>query len=138
MKTHNRTDAGIHFDSSTDKDLVKKSLEVDMQGVKLTLKFLIPQTILSRLTSTDFDELRVKTKHRFLDIVIGKPAGANLDVSKLCGLLQLEGCAFLYNRFIFAQARAGNDVWQAPSTMTRIGPSPEEDERWHDGSGRLQ
>jgi hypothetical protein len=133
----NFTEAGIHFDSSTAEKPVEKSIDVDMQGLTLTLKFLIPQRILSKLISEDFDELKTRTGQRFVDIAMGVPFGARLDVKKLCTLLQLEGCAFLYNRFIFAQARAGNDVWQAPPQMTRIGPSPDDDEKWNDGSGRL-
>lgn len=134
----NFTEGGMHFDASTAEKPEEKTLDVEMQGIKLTLKFLIPQTILKKLTTADFDELRMKTKQRFVDIVLGCPLTARLDVNQLCNLLQLEGCAFLYNRFIFAQARAGNDVWQAPPQMTRIGPSPDDDERWNDGHGRLQ
>lgn len=126
----NRTEAGMHFDESTAIHPIVRDFDFSAGGCTVKISIVIPQRILSKLCSADFDECRLMMRQGFVQISTGVPIGARLDVNRMMMLLRLEGANFLYNRFIFAQARAGNDVWQAPPQMTRIGPSPEEDEKY--------
>jgi hypothetical protein len=131
----NRTDAGMHYDASTDEKPIVYDLTFTEGGHYFSVPVKIPARIRASLGSHDFDEVTLALKQRVRGVYYNLPALCFVDTQALTRLLVVEACTFLYNRFMFAQARAGNDVWAAPHTMTEIGPPPEEDDKYmHDAA----
>jgi hypothetical protein len=137
----NRTNSGMHFDESTAQRPVEVRFCYLWGGRAFRVVLLIPERIKSLLDDGDFEtvynSLPQWHSEHFGQAISAGVMNLDLILSKMQEILTVRAVEFLYNRFIVIQAKLGNEAWQVPPTMSRIGPAPETDERWNDGSGRL-
>jgi len=136
----NRTDNGMHFDQSTAERPVIRVFSFDTQrGKTLRVAVAVPERIRKTLNSADFDfvqqELPKWHREHVLQAVQAGVFDLDLIDRKVLLLLTVRASQQLYNEFIVAQSRLGNEVWQAPPTMTHIGPSPENDDQFLEVNG---
>jgi|GEM_PF-6683010 len=137
----NRNDAGnLHFDESTRESLRIVKFRASKE-IPVDVTVAIPLTIFRRLNSADFDEIQAVLpqwyKEHFTQAVMAGVLDSDLIKRRIGPLLSFRAVGNLYQKFIIAQARDGNEAWAAPPTMTEIGPPPEEDEAYNVGNGRL-
>jgi hypothetical protein len=138
----NRNDAGtLHFDSSTAERLVLLKFRVRLGGVDFEIPVATPLTIKKALKQDDLDEARDALPRWYAEHCAQAIMSGVFDMERINArigpLLCVRAAQHLYQKFILAQAVAGNEAWQAPPTMTEIGPPPEEDEAYNVGDGRL-
>lgn len=133
----NFNDAGnVHFDASTNQAYRDRSIDFMCIGVKVRINLRIPQTILDKLTSADFDEMkdiarRIFPEHCAKLISENWASGQRKATDELAiageEWVRLQICEELYNRFHLRQSDAGDAVWATPELMQDVGKRPEED-----------
>lgn len=137
----NRTNSGMHYDSSTAERPLDIRFNYLWGGRTFQVILLIPERIKSLLDASDFqsvyEALPQWHSEHFGQAITAGVLNLDLIVEKMQPILTARAVEYLYNRFIAMQAKLGNEAWQVPPTMSRIGPAPETDERWNDGTGRL-
>jgi hypothetical protein len=134
----------MHFDSGTAEDPRVYVFRYFDQSEECELSMMIPHRISSILNSADFEEIRLMIaawRREIFNNMVSSAISGHLHPAlikrNLDPVLRIKVGMEIYNKFIVAQARIGNDVWQAPTSLVKVSIPPEEDERYNDGHGRL-
>jgi hypothetical protein len=132
------TNAGELYDSETLESVHTHWFYLVDKAFVLKVPVDIPAKVKRTVGTAVLDEIELTllrqwyTAHLQVFLAAGL-RDLNLFHRKVTGLLSAHAAERIYNEFILAQARLGNDLWRVPPSLSAISKSPDED---FDSTGR--
>jgi hypothetical protein len=121
----------VHFDQSTNENIVDKSLCFSHRRRGWVLPLKIPMTIKERLTTEDWDQAIIVAKRthdrQFVRLIERGCFEFRAMEMALRMAMVKDVCMHLHNCFLMSQHKKGDMVWAVPETMESVGSKPEED-----------
>ena len=112
-----RISSGHDYNRETaDRGLVSCILRVPAPGAEYLLEFDLPAYLADKLRTHDWDEMGHQLRV-YAARVCAEGALMGATQGMIYTLLQTAARKAIYDRFVAAQLRAGNDAWAVPMTI---------------------
>jgi hypothetical protein len=131
----NRTDDGkIHYDASTNENIVERLIRFEHRKSVVSFVLRTPRTIAQRLTQTDYDTAEEFVKRTYDEQFVTLMRNGEFNRERMDAVLnqicQFAMCEHLYNCFLMDQHHKGNERWEIPKTMQKVGRDPNLDKEF--------